>query len=143
MGEPAVTDFHAFLAARLDEDEAAAREASEGPWSSVGYDADSWSLVAQLEGGREVISRSGSDDAAHIARHDPARVLREVAAKRAIIELADEASGWDMSVDLDRRVGARDIMEEPYVGDLILRQMAQAYNDHPDYNPEWNTTRRP
>lgn len=73
----------------------------------------------------------------HVAMHSPSRVLREVAAKRAIIELADEASGLDMSVDLDRRVGSRDMQEEPFVGDLIIRQLAAVYSDHPEYREEW------
>jgi hypothetical protein len=76
----------------------------------------------------------------HIARHDPARVLREVAAKRAIMELADEATGLDLTVDNDRRVEPRDEADEPYVGDLILRQLAAVYSDHPDYNSKWSTT---
>lgn len=133
-----MTELRDFIAARLDEDEAAARVATEGPWSFVGYDDSGWAVVANDE--HEIVSRSGSDDATHTALHDPARVLREVAAKRRILELADEASGLDMSVDLDRRVGSRDTTEEPYVGDLILRQMAQPYAGHPDFNPEWTTT---
>jgi hypothetical protein len=74
---------------------------------------------------------------AHTTRHLPARVLREVGAMRAIIEAADEASMLDSSVDLDRRVGPRDMDTEPLVGDVILRALAAVYADHDDYNPEW------
>ncbi|NHP18122.1 hypothetical protein G8767_31810 [Rhodococcus sp. IC4_135] len=66
-----------------------------------------------------------------------ARTRREVAAKRAIIEAADEATSCDMSVDSDRRVGSRNMVEEPSVGDLILRALASVYSDHPDYRTEW------
>lgn len=105
-----------FLNARIDEDEAAAGAAAGSSWVTV------------------IIDRSTSE---HIVLHDPARVLREVAAKRAIIEAADEATSNDMSVDNDRRVGSRNMAEEPYVGDLILRALAGVYSDHPDYRTEW------
>lgn len=134
-----------FLAARLDEDEAAARAATAGPWhddggciSSAGYQITDYGAYTRADGeAEEWEERQQHADSAHIARHDPARVLREVAAKRAIIELADEASGLDQSVDLDRRVGTRDMEEEPFVGDLILRQLAAVYSDHEAYRDEW------
>jgi hypothetical protein len=72
--------------------------------------------------------------------YGPARVLAECAAKRAIIEQADEATGLDMSVDNDRLVGIRDMAKEPYCGDLILRSLAAVYSDHPDYDPAWALT---
>lgn len=144
-----------FIAARLDEDEQIARNASSPV--PVGGERETWSydreaFAVRTNHGRWNVATRRDDPAdsreihmtdsygEHIARHDPARVLREVAAKRRILELADEASCWDMTVDTDRRVGSRDTTEEPYIGDLILRQLAQAYNDHPDFNPEWRTT---
>ena len=68
------------------------------------------------------------------------RLLAECEAKRAIIKLADEATGLDMTVDNDRRVGIRDEAVEPYCGDSILRTLAAVYRDHPDYKPEWKLT---
>ncbi|MDZ7910425.1 MAG: DUF6221 family protein [Rhodococcus sp. (in: high G+C Gram-positive bacteria)] len=65
------------------------------------------------------------------------RTRRDVAAKRAIIEAADEATGYDMQVDGEFRVGSRNETEEPYVGDVILRALASVYADHPDYRTEW------
>lgn len=105
-----------FLNARIDEDEAAAGAAAGSSWVTV------------------IIDRSTGE---HIVLHDPTRVLREVAAKRAIIEAADEATGCDMQVDSEFRVGTRDESEEPYVGDVILRALASVYSDHPDYRTEW------
>src|SRR6266851_9644248 len=72
-------DLVVFLNARLRDDEAAARAAAPGPWR--GRDAGSWSEVAPAKG-----TGPEAADTEHIARHDPARVLREVAAKRAILE---------------------------------------------------------
>lgn len=68
----------------------------------------------------------------------PARVLAECAAKRTIIEQAEEATGLDMSVDNDRRVASRDMDVEPYCGDVILASLAAVYADHPDYQQEWS-----
>ncbi|KPC74269.1 hypothetical protein ADL26_11530 [Thermoactinomyces vulgaris] len=65
----------------------------------------------------------------HYLRHDPARVLREVAAKRAVIEGGHddqhECPDWQQS------------SAYPYVGCNVLRQMAAIYDSHPDYREEW------
>lgn len=109
-----------FLTARYDEDEAAARaviDSNEWGWASVDFNS--------------------SDAEEHGSRWSPPRVLADIAAKRAIMELAEEASGLDMQVDGEFRVGRRDITSEPYVGDLILRQLAQQFADHPDFDPAW------
>jgi hypothetical protein len=138
-------DLVAFLRARLDEDEAAATAATAGPWEwddstdigewghrgpklmsatatwttsegrgpypvtvLAGYGYDAWGLDV------------GDGDKAFIARYDPARVLREVEAKRAIVK--SESS--------------------PYLAGhapatVTLRYLAAVYRDHPDYQPEW------
>lgn len=134
-----------FLNARLDEDEDAAQDAAGWDLSGSVRDAGLWcrdgvnSVIDSSR--RRVVHGDGQAPqdahAEHIARHDPARVLREVAAKRAIIEAADEATGLDISVDIDRGVGRRNMDEDPYVGDLILRALAVVYSDHPDYRIEW------
>lgn len=67
----------------------------------------------------------------------PERIIAECAAKRAIIEQATEATGLDMSVDGDRRVGPRDETVEPYCGDLILAALMSVYKDHSDYKQGW------
>ncbi|MCW2092498.1 UNVERIFIED_ORG: hypothetical protein M2328_005778 [Rhodococcus erythropolis] len=155
-----------FLEARLAEDEAIALKAggSEAEWLyRAEYDnetgnevvwansrSEEWLGPAQKEPyvsyGRYVtmdhegcLPAVDEDDGTHIARHDPARILREVAAKRVIIEAADEATGYDMQVDGEFRVGSRNMVEEPYVGDVILRALAAAYSDHPDYSPDLKT----
>ena len=68
---------------------------------------------------------------------EPRLVLREVAAKRAIIEHAADANALDVQVDGEWGVGARDELADPYVGDLILRALAAVYSDHRDYDPSW------
>lgn len=92
-------DLIAFIRARLDEDEAAAKSARPGPWdyeTEVGGFGPVGCVMMPLGNhkgtrtGLTAFTPLGTQDAAtaaHIARHDPARVLREVAAKRAILAL--------------------------------------------------------
>lgn len=105
-------DLIAFVAARLDEDEAIAEAAARtddghhGRWLAVhfgpcGFDAR-------------------VDD--HIARHDPARALREITADRALIAEYLEFNGeYDWQAGLRRAIMCR----------------AMAWSDHPDYLPGW------
>jgi hypothetical protein len=125
-----------FLTARYDEWENVARRTySQGAWRSgstygmfVSVEARSWTVVS---------GEWERSDADHIALNDPAYVLADIAAKRAIVELAEDATGLDAQVDSEFRVGRRDEVAEPYVGDLILRALAQPYAEHPDYDPAW------
>lgn len=113
-----------WLLARLDEDEQVARAARPGPW-------DGRAGIVQAEDGQDVATSVGHDqsdpldvgermargDAHHIARHDPARVLADVAAKRRIVERED-LHGED---------------------DGTLRLLALPYADHPTYRAEYWT----
>lgn len=97
-----------FLRARLDEDEAAAREADTGGrWRPGNADGPLW-VNANMR---------------HMARHDPARVLAEVEAKRFLLE-------WGIA-GIDR--GGL----SPVMGHNILAGLALPYADHPDYDPSW------
>jgi len=118
-----------FLEARIAEDEKFARAASHqkvaGPFHG------NWRHDSLHLSGME------REDAVHIARNDPARVLAECAAKRAII--ADHA---DM-------VEAFDSLGQLFPGGLMsaevdapwrtktLYALAAVYADHPDYQQEW------
>ncbi|MCG7287164.1 DUF6221 family protein [Cellulomonas sp. ACRRI] len=73
-------------------------------------------------------------------RADPAdavRVLAECRAKRRVVVLADEATGLDETVDMEREAGSRGESGVHYVGDRILRAMAAVYDGHPDFDPAW------
>lgn len=106
-----------FLNARLDETEAAARLVRD--WPSV-VDAVTNPRVTE-----------------HLVHHSPDRALAEVDAKRRIIALAYEATGLDMDRDLDRAVDAREKSGIEFVGERLLRTIAQPYADHPDYDESW------
>ena len=77
------------------------------------------------------------DDGPHIARHDPARVLREIAAKRELLEL-----------HYDGNPGPGDIhycgtCHDYYKHDAedwpceTVRVLASTFSDHPDFDEEW------
>lgn len=124
-----------FLEARLDEDEEVARDAAG--WDSSGSIRDEglWrrdGVNSVIDSARRMVvygDGSAPDDsqAAHIVRHDPARVLREVAAKRAIMA--------EHGIDQDP-CDAHDAMYESAPCDVILN-LAAIYLDHPDYQAEW------
>ncbi len=135
-------DLVAFLRARLDEDEQIAHAASDlgASWyvdgrtgevaavqpdpkpgdSAVWVTCDSEGLSAAVE----------EEQAVHIARHDPARVLREVEAKRRIIaEYEAAAADADPEDDADRAL----------LSSLrgVLKALALPYAEHPEYRAEW------
>lgn len=105
-----------FITARLDEDEAVARGAARD-----GEGAIDWA------------GESGPTDV-HIARHDPARVLAEVEAKRRIVEhwtlLAEQAAE---APDHLRRMLSSQVTG---LG-VAVRLLALPYADHPDYDERW------
>ena len=109
------SDLVAFLRARLDEDEAAAKTGSDPGWRSDGP------YLGWVAGGIAAQFK-WTTDAAHAARHDPARVLREVAAKRAILDEAESELADDLAAVMPRD---------------RLRHLAAVYSDHADYRPEW------
>lgn len=112
-----------FLAARLDEDEAGAKAAQKGALGIVGE------LAAQAG---PCVSDAGY---AHIARHDPARALREVEAGRVILAAHDVAEHYCPLPVVPGRHGQLWTPEEGPC--WTLRLLAAAWNDHPDYDEAW------
>jgi hypothetical protein len=114
-------DLVAFLAARLDEDEAAARAAlSQSAEEGTAW----WFDDVGPETPREF----------HVARHDPARVLREVEARREILNRY--ARG--LAGDLPEWKAGRELIEAGLaILRAVLRDLAAVYSDHPDYRAEW------
>src|SRR5262249_21548497 len=106
----------AFLRARLDEDEAGAKAASPGlGWIRHSLDRGDIDAAA---------------DEAHVVRHHPARVLREVEAKRAIL---------DRHAYCQRHGGVpgNEHLDADGLEDYVLLPLAAIYRDHPDYRQEW------
>ncbi|MEV7584406.1 DUF6221 family protein [Streptomyces erythrochromogenes] len=116
-----------FLRARLDEDEQIAL--SHRQWSPDWYFDDTAGEIRDSVNRGTVAFVPAELDATHIARHDPARALAEVEAKRRIIadyeryvaERRRAMGGWDS-----------------YPGESpILAALAAVYADHPDYRDDW------
>lgn len=135
-----MSDLIEFLRARLDEDEQTALAASPGPWAPN----DECDEVLAVDGERvaDGFALSGRQLRAtvdHIARHDPARALREVEAKRRILARHQpiEVFGIMLCTHCGVVAGgqsARAAMSWPCPE---LRDAAAAHSDHPDYRDEW------
>jgi hypothetical protein len=133
-----MNDIVAFLRARLDEDEAAAKKATGEHWE---FDGATVIYGHALE---QVVDYVYDDNQEHIARHDPARVLREVEAKRRIVDEHPVDTPWrpefgSCETCADEELGGDD-------GDSrfkksfpcpTIRLLALPYSDHPDYDPAW------
>lgn len=147
-----------FLGARLDEDEQAAQACPFANWETSGPPPGHYahsSTSTSLNGRYEHDSRRAAilanptfhaqGSLAHAARHDPARVLREVEAKRKLVHvhgqshecLALTGSGERSVVD-DK---PWELWEPAHTDDhgpcFVLRCLALPYADHPDYHEEW------
>lgn len=131
-------DLIEFLNARLDEDETTAQAASPGPWSvdndaypEAIHGADGATPVAGGRWGGEASVFDKDEDALHIVRHDPHRVLADVAAKRQIIQNCE----W---VNLDENRDFSDFMAgRAQEARTVLRRLALPYANHPDYREDW------
>jgi len=118
-----------FIQDRLEEDEAAAMN-SQNILSGSWYVDAGGNILDKSPGGELIAPGTGSGaldsaDAIHIARHGPARTLIEIAAKRRML---GELTRWPF----EYRPGCNDNAH------LFVHLMAVAWNDHPDYLPEWN-----
>jgi hypothetical protein len=132
-------DLIDWLRRQIDEDEQSALAVVEQDWRPDG--ANSCQVyAARDDGSNRTIAwcRNGYDDdfanALHIARHDPARVLRDVKAFRKIIDYCasaievgriPEGATWS-----DDAAGAE-------VGEVVLRHLAAIFSDRPGYREEW------
>lgn len=162
-----------FLLARIAEDEAVAVRATASPWvegvrrkgePGRWRGIDCYSVLADrtqffIEEFETVADTEVAQDAAHIARHDPARVLAECEAKRAIIAFHES---WPTLVQTPAKFERDDVNLDNYTYRMsqeiawlttreyvarfgidpptapILAALALPYADHPDYQPEWN-----
>lgn len=146
-----MSDMIAFGYARLDEEEAAAKAAKQGRWT-----ADHWergwrvldgpdelkaTLVAWSPGPvlaeNEQQSRATAD---YIAGHDPARELRDIEHKRAILAAHAPVGGFDGELHDAMVCGTcgdtsfitGEFGGEPYPCATVRRLIAR-WDDHPDF----------
>ena len=146
-----------FLMQRISEDEVAATAAGKLQFWRYDNEPLGWSL--ENDGGERILTVDPRTIAVgnywnHAARHLPARVLAECAAKRRIVELHKFGPGyrqrqpWEPEWPQPEYV--RDVCGECYEWDedddcasnaaapcATIRTMAQVYNEHPDYRQDW------
>lgn len=110
-------DLVQWLRAQLDEDERIARACpGNGEWSAEDIAVYGPDLSVEVR--------------AHMAEHDPRRVLAEVDAKRRIIDLHKGVNDYCAECDLVRS-------NYPYHPCTTLRLLALPYADRPGYREEW------
>lgn len=131
-----VTDMVAWLRAQLDEDERVARQVplKRGPsWVALGA-----TVYNVSDDPRHVAEFYEPAYAVHVARHDPTRVLADVAAKRAILDHVDEwaetlyvtPEGWTPQATTAYRMAMT----------WTVHHIVRPYADRPGFNPEWTLT---
>lgn len=129
-----MTDLVSFLKERLDEDEAQALAASKAPWrwdgsNVVTADPPGWMLLGGYSSGAWV--DCDPVDVEFVTTFDPARVLREVEAKRRIInEHPCGEDGYCYDDETHSR-GCKWLWPCP-----TLRLLALPYTDHDVYRRE-------
>ncbi len=134
-------DFVQWLGDQLDEDERIARAVRVPPdWHQGPGDDPEWTNEEMVcmwppefhtpyekDKHWRGLTVEGSELAAHIAAHDPARVLREIEAKREVVRLAERAHDYAPTFTS----GFAAALEQ------VLRLYALAYKDRPGYREEW------
>lgn len=120
-------DLLQFLRDQLDQDERTARAATPGPWAVEG------ASVYVGHPTNEIVDYSES--AEHIARHDPARVLAEVDAKRRVLDRYENQAALAAS-----HVGG--ILTKHLVEELraVVQLLALPYASRPGYPEKWRPT---
>lgn len=130
-----MSDAVAFVRARLDEREEAARAAGGQPWVWLER-GPAGELVAPTGGAMAVrIDAVTREHRKHIALNDPAYALADIAAKRRIVdEIVDQIKGMEERIDEEWCAG------DPVNYDTstgLLRLLAAPFAGHPDYDPAW------
>ena len=147
-------DLVRWLCAQLDEDERIARAAggrSEQEWEADLSGKDplgmpSWPVaVRYTTDGRmrgavanlPVMQERSEDRMAHIAEWDPARVLREIDARRRLVELHDGEVVEVINADRQERSGECCLECGEPSPCRTLRTLALPYGVRPGYRNEW------
>lgn len=134
----------AFIEARLAEDEDLAAGAERGPrrpdWSED-YGQEFIVVVGVRDGVPDCVVRS-TDESRHIARHDPARVLRQCAGIREMLDYlvglaTDYQDDWDSVIENGGRWLPTSGHYNVYPA---LERLAATWSTHPDFRPEWAPT---
>lgn len=135
--ESTVDELVAFLRGCLDEDERVARATAALSWSAEDHEGRG---AIRDSNGFCVIHDDGElglADAIHIALHDPARVLREVQSKRAILDALPSDEGYDSG---RAKFADYESCDDSCIGQVmheVVKLLALPYSDRPGYREEW------
>lgn len=134
-----------FLAARLDDAQAvalAAQGTTRGIWKQVDPGREPGRIEDDY--GDAVTHDESSPDEAqgrHIAANDPAHVLADIAAKRAILAIHEQATADESSIE---PLGCKachydrgDSVQYGWGWCDTVRLLASTWTSHPDYRTEW------
>lgn len=128
-------DLARFLSDRWDEEEQAARAAQAEPFPDASFERGTY-----LAYGLEHVG-IGLAYQAHVLVWDPARVLAEIAAKRAILDRYQHVSTGFKLVTFQSVPGAISEHDLRATNVAALRLacllLAAPYADHPAFRPEW------
>lgn len=130
---PVTDDIVAFIRARLDEDADLVETIREGgfhapTWTSQPNEEGTWPILCEPDDSTPIgYITDGRWEIQHVARHDPARVLRGVEAKRRIV------AECEYNINYHLAVGARAVL----LATVTLKLLASEWSDHADYQQEW------
>lgn len=152
-------EFVQWLTAQLDADAARATEAADndsGEW----FMGDKWNVYRaedeapdeDMETNTLVVYGNVKSQSEHIAEHDPARVLREIEAKRGIVAaylppgedphpgqpcINYDGQDPDEYDDYDSCFRHLEANKRLLRHDYVLRLLASAYEGRPGYQEAW------
>ena len=147
----AVDELVAFVRARLDERERVALAADPGPWEVGPTFGARDSRVYVREADHPGIDTIGTcviagqvanktrfrENAAHIALNDPAAVLADIAAKRAILDMHEAVCDEVRKpTRAEHRANAR---ARQFALEEVLKLLAQPYAGREGWRTEWAT----
>lgn len=150
-----MSDIVEFLRERYDEIEAAANAVAAALSDSesccichpdAGVDVAEWRwhggtsclvLASCARRGIALVESAWAPDeiGEHVALHDPAEVMRDIAAKRKILDLYEENAHNDNDDDpYEWATGRAQGLGE------VVRLLTQQFADHPDFDEQWRPT---
>ncbi|KOG78714.1 MULTISPECIES: DUF6221 family protein [Streptomyces] len=130
-----------FVTARLDDDERTATAPSAASWATPEWRFSTTADGAFIDLGTIHLTEEcglNTAEMEHVALQDPARALREVKAKRQLVDLYESAADrMDQAMRNADTTGYQEAKVEYQVLRRVLLAEAAVYADHQDYLPEW------
>jgi Family of unknown function (DUF6221) len=140
-------DLVEWIRAQLEDDQRFAQRLQDhrpGPWTiDADYGGEPAGGTAVMDSAGELVAVArGGYVGDYIADHDPARVLRDVAAHRKIIDVHDPARHEypelrQCPVCISDQTGYPELWNPDQAPCSTLRLLAAIFDDRPGYQEEW------